>query len=170
MRALVGWLLLLGCCAALGYWQLQSEQESRAGEGAEVVVEGSTSLREATWRTLTIGRPSGAAPQDIEGLMPVGEGGAPALGDVDWTDLDDPAPVPEPLPEPVVAPADFEYTVPKGRVLSKICEEFYGTGRAPVPQRVAEYNDMGSPDELSAGQVLRLPAWERLFPEGRERP
>lgn len=170
MRALLGWLLLLSCFGLFGYWQLQAERGPQAEAGADAALARTISEREGTWRTLTIGRPSGASPLAIEGLLPP-EGDSPLqLPVVEWTSQDDPTPQPPPIPEPPPGPADFEYTVPEGRVLSKICEEFYGTGRTPVPQRVAEYNDMGSPDELKAGQVLQLPAWERLFPEGRERP
>jgi len=60
--------------------------------------------------------------------------------------------------------------VPRGAVLSRICQDYYGSGRPPIPQRVAEYNGLASPDDLREGQVLRLPEWETLFPEGRERP
>ena len=170
MRALLGWLLLLGCCGLIGLWQLQAERGPQAEVGANAPLASTISEREGTWRTLTLGRPSGASPLEIEGLLPPEGDTTPPLPDVDWTADDDLAtPPPKPSP-PIVEPADFEYTVPKGRVLSKICEEFYGTGRAPVPQRVAEYNQMGSPDELRAGQLLKLPSWERLFPDGRERP
>jgi nucleoid-associated protein YgaU len=170
VRALLGWLLLLSCCGLVGLWQLRAERGLLAEVGADVPRASTISEREGTWRTLTLGRPSGASPLEVEGLLPPEGDSTPPLPDVDWTAPDDQAEPPSVDPQPFVAPADFEYTVPKGRVLSKICEEFYGTGRAPVPQRVAEYNQMGSPDELSAGQVLKLPAWERLFPDGRERP
>ena len=54
-------------------------------------------------------------------------------------------------------------------MLSKICEEFYGSGRDPIPARVAEHNGLASPDALRAGTTLKLPEWEVLFP-GKPRP
>lgn len=158
MRALLAWLLLLTLCGLYGYQRSSEPRGVRAGEPAQAH-EGSVAGRETTWRRITVGRPSGAAPVEI------------------WSPAQDRRPAP---PEPAVEvapppgaappPPEHEYTVPEGRVLSKICEQFYRTGRPPVPQRLAEYNGLGSPDDLRAGQVLKLPAWEVLFPEGRERP
>ncbi len=165
MRALLAWLLILALCGAFGYLQTRDGRGLQAGGEVPASLE----QREGTWRKLTIGRPSGAEPLDLELWLPEPE----------W-------PVEQPLPQPegeqlsgaqpspgARAPQvaqDFVYEVPAGRVLSKICEEFYGTGRAPIPEFVATYNGMSSPDALRAGQTLLLPAWEVLFPGGRERP
>lgn len=167
MRGPLGWFLVLACCGLFGYLQTRSNRNLRAG--AEDQTAPTIAEREGTWRTLTVGRPSGAEPINLEGWFPIEE--EPHEGLVPGNLEVQPAPVNDgQTPPPVQRPADFEYSVPRGRVLSKICEEFYGTGRAPVPQRVAEYNQLASPDAVRAGQKLLLPAWEILFPEGRERP
>lgn len=163
MRALLGWLLLLTLCALAGYlqrrWSRSIRADRRELESAPVTLQ----EREESWGEITIGRPSGAEPIDLEGLIPppdreeeesgqgLKSGGTPA-GD-------------ELSPPLGYRPADFLYTVPEGRVLSKICEDFYGTSRPPLPARVAEYNGLASPDALRAGRELRLPPKEVLFPE-----
>ena len=170
MRALLGWFLVLACCGLFGYLQLREGSGLHAGaEGAGT--SGTTiEEREGAWRKVTIGRPSGAPPLDLEEWLPEddqalydpsGEGALDEGPEQDGQGREAP---PQP-PQPATA---FEYKVPKGRVLSKICEEFYGTGRSPVPERVAEFNRMESPDDLRAGQTLHLPAWEVLFPNDLE--
>ena len=56
----------------------------------------------------------------------------------------------------------FEVTVRPGQVLSRICEDFYGTGRPPLPALVARYNGLADEHSLRAGQNLQLPPRERL--------
>ncbi|HIG12589.1 MAG: hypothetical protein ABGY71_13260 [bacterium] len=166
MRALVGWLLALLLLGSFGYWRSRA-----ASSGAPEISPQDAGIeeRESTWRTLTIGRPSRAAPLDTSSWSPPPEpSAATELAQEQPKDLADPR---EAAGSRATEPAsDFEYRVPAGAVLSKICEEFYGTGRAPVPARVAEYNQLAGPDSLAAGALLRLPAWEALFPEGRQRP
>ncbi|MCB9915766.1 MAG: LysM peptidoglycan-binding domain-containing protein [Planctomycetes bacterium] len=164
MRPLLGWLLLLAICGYLAHLQTREPSSVRAEEAAPAdTIEG----RELAWRRLTVGRPSGAPPLE--------------LGDGWWTEeaAEELPPEATPLAEedavdpvaPHAAPQPrvFVYTVRAGDVLSRLCEERYGTGRPPVPQRVAEYNGLSSPDAVRAGTELRLPPWDVLFPEGRER-
>ena len=165
MRTLLGWLLLLTLCALAGYLQSRWSRSIRADRRELLSAPVTREEREEQWSEITIGRPSGAEPIDLgsqppppaeeDGPVRAGEGnGALENGD-------------QLSPPSDYRPADFLYTVPEGRVLSKICEDFYGTGRPPVPERVAAYNGLASPDALKAGAELRLPPWEVLFPEGR---
>lgn len=164
MRTLLWWLLLLCLCAIAGLvqvrWRRGVEVERRELRTVPTTIE----EREQGWARITVGEPSGAEPVRVEVWWPepaAEEGpGAPPSPPPGTP----PSPGGSSDPPPGYRPADFVYTVPRGRVLSKICEEFYGTGRPPLPQRVAEYNHMASPDELKEGQVLRLPAWSILFP------
>ncbi len=171
MRTLVGLLLLLGLCAGAWQWQTSWSDGVRAERETLRNTPSGLREREESWGELVIGRPSGAPPADVEIPLAVDEEllleELPFLFDTEGDGgrrIDTP-PAPVPAPD-----EDFDYVVPRGRVLSKICEEWYGSGRPPIPQRVAEYNGMSSPDALSEGQTIQLPAWERLFPEGRERP
>ena len=165
MRALLGWLTLLALCGLYGYLQTREGRTVQAEEAPAGPVARTLAEREATWHALRVGRPSGAEPIELQELAP------PAIELEDTPLIEDPGSgIVDTTPAPPPPPPVHEYTVPKGRVLSKICEQFYETGRPPVPQRLAEYNGLGSPDELRAGFVLKLPAWEVLFPEGRERP
>ncbi len=61
----------------------------------------------------------------------------------------------------------YELTITGGDVLSRICENFYGTGRPPLPQRVADYNGLKDEHSLRAGHKLRLPPREVLDQLGR---
>jgi hypothetical protein len=166
VRALVGWLFLIGLCGLA--WYLQSRWSERVRAERETLRSAPTDLRgrEQTWGELRIGRPSGAAPIDLPDSamdpFPGESFGAPPPGQEGWDAEAIPGSEP---PTPIV----FEYVVPKGRVLSKICEDFYDSGRSPIPERVAEYNGLRSPDELRAGFKLLLPTWEELFPD-LERP
>jgi len=168
LRTLFWWLLLLCLCAIAGLvqvrWRRGVEGERRELRTVPTTIE----EREQGWARITIGEPSGAAPVRVEVWWP-----EPSAEEGSGTSPEPPSETPpSPIdlsdPPPGYRPADFVYTVPRGRVLSKICAEFYGTGRPPLPQRVAEYNRMASPDELKEGQVLRLPAWSVLFPGAEE--
>lgn len=172
MRSIVGLLLLLGLCAAAWQWQTSWSDGVRAERETLRNTPGGLREREESWGELRVGRPSGAAPIALEGVDVPDDPGVE--GDEELPFLRPPAPGPDDggggAPPPVPDDAPFEYVVPGGRVLSKICEEFYGSGRPPIPDRVAEFNGMSSPDDLREGQTLRLPDWSVLFPDGRERP
>jgi len=161
LRTLLWWLLLLCLFALAGLVQIRWRKGVHAERQELRATPATLEEREQGWARITIGEPSGAEPVQIELWYPEPEEAAeppvPPGGD--------PGPGPPEGPPPGYRPADFVYTVPRGRVLSKICEDFYGTGRPPIPQRVAEYNGMASPDELKENQVLHLPAWEVLFGE-----
>jgi hypothetical protein len=164
VRTLLGWLLLLTLCALAGYLQSRWSRSIRAERRELLSAPVTREDREEQWGEITIGRPSGAERIDLETLLPpLTEEDGPARGGESGA-RDDGAQSSRPSD---YRPADFLYTVPEGRVLSKICEDFYGTGRPPVPERVAAYNGLSSPDALKAGKELRLPPWEVLFPQGR---
>ena len=156
-------LLLLCLCALAGLVQIRWRKGVKAERQELRATPTTLEEREQGWARITIGEPSGAEPVQIELWYPEPEEGPdaePGAGP--------PSPPGTPEgPPPGYRPADFVYTVPRGRVLSKICEDFYGTSRPPISQRVAEYNGMSSPDELKENQVLHLPAWEVLFAEER---
>lgn len=176
MRTIVGLLLLLGLCAAAWQWQTRWSDGVRAERETLRNTPSGLREREESWGELVIGRPSGAEPLELEGVDVPDDPDDPEIGGGgELPFLRPPAPGPEgddpaPAPAPIPVDAPFEYVVPRGRVLSKICEEFYGSGRPPIPDRVAEFNGMASPDDLREGQTLQLPDWSVLFPDGRERP
>ncbi len=161
MRALIGLLLLLGLCLLAGFLQDRWSESVRAERESLRSFPTDLDGREAGWGTLRIGRPSGAEPIELPSSQP-----APV---VEWVEEEEAASDPLQSPEDW-RPPDFEYVVPEGRVLSKICEDFYDSGRQPIPQRVATYNGLDSPNSLRAGFLLRLPPWEVLFPDGEQRP
>ncbi|MFT7485214.1 MAG: hypothetical protein ACI9F9_001061 [Candidatus Paceibacteria bacterium] len=166
MRSLLGLLVLLALCGGAWYWQaewtdrVRSERESRLGAPSTLAG------REASWGKIHIGRPSGAEPLELEQPVMVhgfneDQANAPELPSLFGSEVhagDGPTLAPQ-------VPKDFEYIVPAGRVLSQICEDFYGSGRSPIPEQVATYNGLKSPDSLRAGFELRLPEWDKLFPE-----
>lgn len=169
MRTIVGLLLLLGLCAGAWQWQTRWSDGVRAERETLRNTPSGLREREESWGEVVIGRPSGAPPADIE--IPLDVDVEPPESDLPFLFEDEEEDIPRNVPPPPpVREQDFDYVVPGGRVLSKICEEFYGSGRPPIPERVAEYNGMPSPDALREGQTIKLPAWERLFPDGRERP
>jgi hypothetical protein len=162
VRALAGWLCLIALCGLAWYAQAWWADSVRAERERLRAAPKDLQEREQSWGRMLVGRPSGADPIELPEFEPAGGGAQPQT-----PFLQMPAQEPDATEQP--APTVFEYVVPEGRVLSRICEDFYNSGRSPIPERVAEYNDMRSPDELRAGQKLLLPAWEVLFP-GRERP
>ncbi len=168
MRAVLGLLLLLALFGAASYWQGTWTAALREERDSLQRAPGNLEEREDDWGTIVIGRPSGADPVELpEPVSPApGTAGRPQFKRTQPGAQQSPA-APESTPAQV--PADFEYLVPEGRVLSKICEEFYGSGRDPIPARVATHNGLASPDELRAGTTLKLPEWEVLFP-GQARP
>jgi hypothetical protein len=176
---LLGWLLLFGVCALAWTWQVSWSDEVRAARDSLRESPAGLRERERSWGRVVIGRPSGSEPL-VEFPAPSPEEEEttrssarapfltpPAPGEVTTDDGENAVRLD---PSPAPSPTEFEYVVPRGRVLSKICQDYYGSGRPPIPERVAAHNGLTSPDDLREGQVLRLPAWEVLFPEGRERP
>lgn len=178
MRTVFGLLALLALFGAASYWQgawTRSQHERRESMRE---VPGNLAEREASWGRLVIGNPSGADPVQLPQHVAVENGGAdsdlPFLFPPEQTDNSGESTPAESggrveAPNTPQVPGDFEYLVPEGRVLSKICEEFYGSGRDPIPARVAAHNGLASPDELRAGVLLKLPDWSVLFP-GKQKP
>jgi hypothetical protein len=168
VRAVLGLLLLLALFGAASYWQGSWTASLREERDVLQRPPGTLEEREEGWGRIVIGRPSGADPIELpEPIADPAEGrGTPRFRRTDEKTPEETKAVQPVTPPP---PADFEYLVPGGRVLSKICEEFYGSGRDPIPATVATYNGLASPDELRAGKTLKLPEWEVLFP-GQERP
>jgi hypothetical protein len=169
-----GWLLLFGVCALAWTWQVRWSDGVRAARESLRSTPAGLHEREASWGRITVGRPSGSEPlvdfppaevPEDPAPRPATGGGAPSPF---LTPREETPGVAEPPAPPVWE--DAEYVVPRGAVLSRICQDYYGSGRPPIPERVAQYNGLDSPDDLREGQVLRLPEWEALFPEGRERP
>lgn len=167
MRALFGWTLLLLLCGLAGYLQNRWSKSVRAEREELRSMPSSVEGREASWGSMRVGRPSGAEAMEL----PKPPSQREERGDEEAEEPGHGPVADAPFPEPEdLRPADFEYVVPSGRVLSKICEDFYQSGRPPIPERVATYNGLKSPDDLRAGFLLKLPPWEVLFPDGEERP
>jgi len=166
VRAFAGWLVLIALCGLTGYLQSRWSDQVRAER--ESLRSAPTDLRgrEESWGELRIGRPSGALPIELPEFSPETLPETPSVAQQEGAGQSSEQPAPQ-TEQP--APTIFEYIVPQGRVLSKICEDFYDSGRSPIPERVARYNGLASPDELRAGQKILLPPWELLFPR-REHP
>ncbi len=157
MRFLLPLLLLVGLMAAASAWQghwtdgMRRQRDVLLGRAAPVQV--STPTR------VVIGRPSGQAPFDVPWERP-SQAPPPAASPASPGAHEPPrASGTEQVP-PASAPWEpvFEIEVRPGKVLSVLCQEFYGTSRPVVVQRVAEWNRLASPDHLKAGQLLELPA------------
>lgn len=164
MRALLGLLLLLLAFAAAALWQGGRLERLRARAGPP---RGTTSEVPDDGRVhLVLGRPSGAPPllatsgagDEDQGLDPplvtTGRSGKKISPER--------AGRPPDAPAAVTSPQVFELRVRPGQTLSVICEEFYGTSRGGIVDRVAHWNGLTSPDRLRAGSVLELPPWESL--------
>ena len=160
MRVLLGWLLLVGLFGLAGFVQHRFSSDARL-ERARLIAErraGSGAFETSGQARLLIGRLSGAEPIERPAPPPGAaqgsnsgptagrDGGHPADGSppADWT------------------PPVYELTVQRGQVLSRICEDFYGSGKAPIPQLVATYNGLEDPDSVRAGQTLQLPPLDVL--------
>ena len=154
MRTLIGLVLLLMLCGLAGYLQDRWSDEVRAERESLRSIPTDLHGREQSWGDLKIGRPSGADPIELPERVPEPEIASPVEAELPFLKETGLLEAPE-----VYRRADFEYVVPQGRVLSKICEDFYSSGRAPIPDRVAAYNGLKSPDSLKAGFLLRLPPW-----------
>lgn len=167
MRALFGWLILLSLCALAGFLQNRWSKNVRAEQENLRSIPTDLRGREESWGEIRIGRPSGAVPVELPPRTVETEESQPPTADSGGSRT---APPLVPVEPEIQRAPDFEYVVPEGRVLSKICEDFYESGRPPIPERVAKYNGLASSDSLRAGFLLRLPPWEVLFPDGEERP
>jgi hypothetical protein len=168
MRILLGWLLLLTAFGCAWFVQqrwsedLRRERAWRARARPEI---SRPNLAPTGRARLELGRPSGAEALDVplrrhrpKELPPEGPGRLPAL----TTAAELAATWPEGEAPPSWSPPVYELRIPAGAVLSQICQDFYGTGRPPIPQRVAEYNGLKSADHLRAGERLRLPPLAEL--------
>ncbi|MAF65078.1 MAG: hypothetical protein CMJ84_05385 [Planctomycetes bacterium] len=174
MRVLSGWFVLFALFALAGVvhrgWtrELHRERiELRTGEGS-----GPPSGR----ARVVIGRPAGTEPL-ASWPAPIAraeQGNAPAparadrgagAGPLIESAFDEPGGAPL-AAQPILPPWTpvFEVTVRPGQVLSQICEDFYGTGRPPLPALVARYNGLTDEHSLRAGQSLELPPKEQLEP------
>ncbi|MDP6540954.1 MAG: hypothetical protein QF903_11365 [Planctomycetota bacterium] len=169
MRVLSGWFVLIALFAVAGWvhrgWA-EGLRRERAGLGVEAA-EG----REPGPARIVIGRPAGTtpladwpvpsaplpAPEAATLVEAAGPDSAPAFDELDPAGLGLEADLPPPTPV-------FEVTVRPGQVLSRICEDFYGTGRPPLPELVARYNGLADEHSLRAGQTLELPPREQLQP------
>ena len=132
----------------------------------------------AGWAVVTVGRPSGksqprpaaeALDEELdEGLEGPSEEalGAPAEDVLDENaDASDLARADagggERLGEDWVG--DYELIVEPGQSLSKIAAAHYGSAPERLVAALARYNGMDDPDQLSAGQRLRLPPLDLLL-------
>jgi nucleoid-associated protein YgaU len=179
MRSVVLLLLLAIAFGAAAAWQsrkveaLHAQRERAAAiRDGELADTPSGEVR-AGWAVVTVGRPSGksrpppvepegglesepqtelageldengVAPADLDLSQPTPDEGAATQGQESWTQ-------------------DYELIVEPGQSLSKIAAAHYGSGPAPLVEALARYNGMSDPDQLAAGQRLRLPPLDLLL-------
>jgi nucleoid-associated protein YgaU len=134
----------------------------------------------AGWAVVTVGRPSGKSqPRTAEAELDEGlEGlsdetlGASSGGEFDAdtaaSELSpaDAAGVESQADESWAGDdwaGDYELIVEPGQSLSKIAAAHYGSAPEPLVTALARYNGMGDPDQLGAGQRLRLPPLDLLL-------
>lgn len=162
MRVFLGLLLLLGIFGLAGVAQHRFSAKARVERDQAFAAR--RAPEEGIYRTtgraiLRIGRPSGADPIELP------EPGLPSSGERGTSPTAHKSPRPvggDSFPPTDWTPPVYEMTVQSGQVLSRICQEFYGTGKPPIPQLVATYNGLGDPDSVRAGQKLLLPPLEVL--------
>ncbi len=153
MRFVLLLLLLVGAMAAAGLWQERWTRAARAHRD-QLLGRAPAADSEPRRTRLIVGRPSGRPAFDVPFGPPPPLPSPPADDRVTAPAATPPAVDYAPAPwEPV-----FEVEVRPGKVLSVLCQEFYGTARPSVVQRVAEWNGLKSPDQLRAGQRIELPA------------
>jgi hypothetical protein len=141
-------LLTLACAFGLAaLWQKDKLRELHAARlEAAQVADGtlaptpSGALPEGKG-VVIVGRPSGVEPLFVP-EKPLPEGDA--------------------SPEPETGTVDFELEVMPGQTLSGIAQIVYGSAARPLILRLAEYNDLADPDNLSAGRTIWLPPIEKL--------
>lgn len=162
MRTLVLILAIAVAFGAAAAWQsrkvatLKAERERAAAIADGLIMETESGEVRAGWAVVTIGRPAGH--EDVDSKTSAATPAAAELG------LDE-------QPPQVSAPetgesgwsADWELTVEAGQSLSKIASAHYGTAPAQLVDALARYNALTSPDELRAGQRLRLPPLDLLL-------
>jgi nucleoid-associated protein YgaU len=144
MRALLLLLVLAGAFALAAVWQRNHVAELRAARDAAEAASAPAPdplapELAAGEAVLIVGRPSGAEPRPTE-----------------------PAPQ-KPRPsasEPTLS--DFSQEVQSGQTLSGIAHVHYGQSGPALVRALAHYNGLSDPDQLRAGQTLRLPPIEKL--------
>jgi hypothetical protein len=157
MRFLLTLLLMVGLMAAAGLWQERWTQAAR--QQRDVLLGRAAPPPSAAVARLVLGRPSGRAPFDVPVGPPAVAPRQPGSGPAYSAPLE-PSPAQPEEGRYAAQPWEpvFELEVRPGKVLSVLCQEFYGTSRPAVVQRVAEWNRLASPDQLKVGQRLELPA------------
>jgi len=142
-------LLTLACAFGLAaLWQKDKLHELQAARlEAAQVAEGTLAPT-----------PSGALPEG-KGVVIVGRpsGAEPVFVPPTTT-----AHAADAIPEPASSLAGFELEVMPGQTLSGIAQIVYGSAARTLILRLAEYNDLADPDDLSAGQTIWLPPIEKL--------
>lgn len=173
MRPLVLILAIAVAFGAAAAWQsrkvaaLKAERVRAAAIADGLLAETESGEVQAGWAVITVGRPAGpSGAARVSESIPRSDGESDAES---RTQL-----------EPGVAPAtqapqastqttndswsaDWELTVEAGQSLSKIASAHYGTATAELVAALARYNALSSPDELRAGQRLRLPPLDVLL-------
>jgi nucleoid-associated protein YgaU len=146
MRALLLLLVLAAAFALAAVWQRKHVAELRAARSAAEAAPAPSPdplapELAAGEAVLIVGRPSGAEPRPRPSQ---------------------PAP-PQPRSvekEPTLA--DFTQEVQGGQTLSGIAHVHYGQSGPALVRALAAYNGLSDPDQLRAGQTLRLPPIEKL--------
>lgn len=166
MRFVLALLLLIALMAAAGLWQERWTDEARHKRDV-LFGRASSSEDGAPGPRLVLGRPSGREPFDVPVGPPREAPPRPSPSTVAPPPVSqDTSTAPLAAYEPAPWEPVFELEVQPGKVLSVLCEEFYGTSRPPVVQRVAEWNQLASPDQLKVGQRIELPAKAWVLGEG----
>ena len=163
MRVLLGWFCLFALCGLAALIHGRSTEGWRRERAARRAGEApALALCDPLAARIVVGRPSGAAP--ITPSRPsAGPSAAPsASASPPGSGADAGADAGADGPADGWEALVFELTVREGQVLSRICEDFYGTGRPPLPARVAAYNGLRDEHSLRAGHSLRLPPREVL--------
>lgn len=171
MRLLIGVLVLLTLFTAAALWQRSSAAAARSMRAAPP--ENASDPRAESpagdgWSRVVVGRPSGGEPYRAPaGSAPAGGPRTERTGPVEVPPS--PAPPPEPpTRKPPPSPereADAVVTVAAGKTLSEICREHYGTAPLDLVLAVARHNQLAGPDEIRAGQELRLPPLATVLPK-----
>jgi nucleoid-associated protein YgaU len=144
MRALLLLLVLAGAFALAAVWQRKHVEELRAARSAAEAAPAPDPLAPelaAGEAVLIVGRPSGAEPRSRPN-----EPAAPQMRRVES--------------EPALS--DFTQEVQGGQTLSGIAHVHYGQSGPALVRALATYNGLSDPDQLRAGQTLRLPPIEKL--------
>jgi len=156
VRILLGWLLLFGLAASAG-WGVSRWRAAAGARGESLTRVSEQEGLPGVPAKILVGGPSGAEPVQVR---------EPVLAEpVASPPRSEPAPSPAPV---APAPQIVELTVRPGSNLSTLCQEFYSAPDRPplsdVITAVARWNDLASPNDLRAGQVLELPPLSSLFP------